>query len=200
MKDLDLSLAPDPVERLASLLRLRFGEAWIPERDADGCSAVLRTQTGRAMCATPDPAANRIVLQAWVDWDWVAPTAVFTVDLAGHRDIDHWLSCADLTEAGHAMKKLMRSLLDQFESIPPLTDSREPVDLNAAEEQLGNLAVQAGELARQSSQFTARLIYRKPVADNAKRLLRLAGQTARTAIRVDLLRSPIPTDTSVPRN
>ncbi|MFG2681237.1 hypothetical protein [Streptomyces sp. NPDC048392] len=199
MKELDLSLAPDPVERLASLLRLRFGEAWIPEPDADGCSAVLRTRTGRAMGATPDPAANRIILQAWVDWDWVTPATVFTVDLAGHRDLDHWLSCADLTDAGHAMKKLMRNLLDQLESVPPLTDDGEPGDLDAAEQQLGNLAVQAGELARQASQFTARLIYRKPVAAGAKGLLRMAGQTARTATRVDLLRGHIRTDNSAPR-
>ncbi|MCQ8833775.1 hypothetical protein [Streptomyces malaysiensis] len=198
MKELDLSLAPDPVERLASLLRLRFGEAWVPEPDADRCSAVLRTREGRAMCATPDPAENRIILQAWVDWDWVTPTAVFTVDLAGHRHLDHWLSCADLTDAGYAIKKLMRSLLDQLEPVPPLTDGGKPLDLNAAEQQLENLAVQAGELARQTSQFTARLIYRKPVAAGAKGLLRLAGKTARTATRVDLLRGNIPTDISVP--
>lgn len=199
MKGLDLSLAPDPVERLACLLRLRFGEAWIPEPDADGCGALLRTREGRAMCATPDPAANRIILQAWVDWDWVTPTTVLTVDLAGHRHLDHWLSCADLTDAGHALKKLMRGLLDQLESVPPLTDGGEPVNLDAAEQELGDLAGQAGELARQASQFTARLIYRKPVAADAKGLLRLAGQTARTATRVDLLRGNIPTATSTSR-
>jgi hypothetical protein len=199
MKELDLSLAPDPVDRLASLLRLRFGEAWIPAPDSDGYSALLRTRTGRAMCATPEPATNRIVLQAWVDWDWVTPTAVFTADLAGHRDLEHWLSCADLTDAGHAMKQLLQSLLDQLEPVPPLTDGGEPVDLNAAEQQLEHLAAQAGELARQSSQFTAQLIYRKPVAAGAQRLLRLAGQTARTAIRVDLLRGHIPTNNSASR-
>lgn len=198
-RTLDLSLAPDPVERLASLLRLRFGEAWIPEPDADGCGALLRTRTGRAMCATPDPVANRIILQAWVDWDWVTPTTVFTVDLAGHHHLDHWLSCADLTDAGHAMKTLMQNMLDQLDSVPPLTDDGEPVDLDAAEQQLGHLAGQAGELARQASQFTARLIYRKPVAAGAKGLLRLAGQTARTATRVDLLRGHIHTDNSASR-
>ncbi len=199
MKPLDLSLAPDPVERLASLLRQCFGEGWVPEPDADGGSGLLRTRTGRAMCATPDPAANRIILQASVDWDWVTPTAVFTVDLAGRRDLDDWLSCADLTDAGHSIKKLMRSLLDQLDSVPPLPGGGQPVDLNAAEQQLGNLAVQAGELARQSSQFTARLIYRRPVAARANGLLRLAGQIARTATRVDLLRGHIPTG-SIPRS
>lgn len=149
------------------------------------------------MCATPDPAVNRIILQVSVDWDWVTPTAVFTVDLAGHRDLDHWLSCADLTDAGHAIKRLVQSLLDQLESVPPLPDGGPPTDLPAAEQQLGNLAVQASELARQCGQFAARLIYRKPVAASANALLRLAGQTARTATRVDLLRGHIPTGNSV---
>ena len=199
MKNLDLSLAPAAVDRLASLLRLRFGEAWVPEPETDSASVLLRTREGRAMCATPDPAANRIILQASVDWDWVTPTAVFTVDLAGHRDLDHWLSCADLTATGHAIKKLMQSLLDQLESVPPPTDGREPTDLTGAEQQLGNLAGQASELTRQAGQFAARLIYRKPVAARANALLRLASQTARTATRVDLLRGHIPTS-STPRS
>jgi hypothetical protein len=198
MKGLDLSRAPDPVERLTSLLRLRFGESWIPDPDTDGYSAQLRTRTGRAMCATPEPASNRIVLQVWVDWDWVTPTTVYTADPAGHRDLGHWLSCGDLTDAGHVMMELLQSLLDQLEPVPPLTDGEKPVDLHAAEQQLERLAVQAGELAKQSSQFTARLIYRKPVAVGAQRLLRLAGQTVRTATRVDLLRGHIPTGNSAP--
>ena len=199
MNDIDLSLAPDPIERLTSLLRLRFGEAWIPEPDADGASALLRTREGRALCATPDPAANRIILQASVDWDWVTPTAVVTIDLAGHRDLDHWLSCADLTNAGHTVKKLMQSLLDQLDSVPPIPVGGWPADLTAAEQQLGNLAGQASELARRASQFAAQLIYRKPVAASANAVLRLAGQTTRTATRVDLLRGHLPTGT-IPRS
>ncbi|MGP3950955.1 hypothetical protein [Streptomyces sp. 7N604] len=199
MRDLDLSLAPDPVERLASLLRLRFGEAWVPDPVTGGYSALLRTRTGRAMCATPDPATNRIILQAWVDWDWVTPTAVYTVDPAGHRDLAYWLSCGDLTDAGHAMKQRLQSLLDQLEPVPPLTDGGEPVDLNAAEQQLEHLAAQAGELTRQSVQFTAGLVYRKPVAADAQHLVRLAGHTARIAGRVDTLRGHAPTTDSVPR-
>ncbi|KMS74232.1 hypothetical protein ACM01_15050 [Streptomyces viridochromogenes] len=198
MNDLDLSLAPDPVERLASLLRQRFDEPWVPDPATAG-TALLRTRTGRAMCATPDPATNRIILQAWGEWDWVTPTAVYTADLAGYCDLDHWLSCGDLSDAGHTMQQLMQSLLEQLEPVPPLTDGGEPVDLNAAEQQLENLAAKAGELARQSSQFTARLIFRKPVAADAQHLVRLAGQTARIAGLVDMLRGHAPTTDRVPR-
>ncbi|MEU9413569.1 hypothetical protein AB0E08_48865 [Streptomyces sp. NPDC048281] len=194
-----LDLGLEPVERLASLLRLRFGEAWVPDHAADSSSAVLRSREGRAICAVPEPAANRIILQAWVDWDWVTPTAVYTADPAGHRDLGHWLSCGDLADAGHAMTELLQGLLDQLEPYPPREDGGEHVDLEGAEQQLERLAGQAGELARCSRDFTARLIYRKPVAADARHLVRLADQAASTAARVDLLRGPAATRDDVPR-
>ncbi|GGN46277.1 hypothetical protein [Streptomyces fuscichromogenes] len=196
---LDLGLDPDPVERLASLLRLRFGEAWVPDLAADSSSALLRSHGGRAICAAPEPTANRIILQAWVDWDWVTPTAVYTAAPAGHRDLEHWLSCGDLTDAGHAMTQLLQGLLDQLEPYPPREDGRDHVDHDGAEQQLERLAAQAGELTRRSRDFTARLIYRKPVAADARHLVRLASQTASTAARVDLLRGPAATRDDVPR-
>ncbi|TLS45727.1 hypothetical protein FE633_13245 [Streptomyces montanus] len=200
MSAIDLFLAPDPVERLASLLRLRFGEAWEPDPVTDCRIALLRSRSGRSICADPDTAANRIILQAWVDWDWVTPTVVYTADPAGHRDLEHWLSCGDLTEAGNAMKQLLQSLLDQLEPVPPHAADSEPVNLDAAERQLEHLAGQAGELAERARQFTARLIYRKPVTADAQHLARLAGRTRCTAARVDTLRGNTLTVNSAPRS
>lgn len=112
----DNQLIPDPVERLGDALRQRLGVAWIPSMDV-GAPAVILTnyRVGRWIGADPDPATNRITLQAgWTDERPFTPTGFYTADPAGHRDLGHWLSCGDLSDAVGVMAQALRQLLTQL--------------------------------------------------------------------------------------
>lgn len=112
----DNPLIPDPVERLGDALRQHFGLAWIPSVDV-GAPAVILTnyRVGRWIGADPDPATNRITLRAGTTDDQPAGlTGVYTADPAGHRDLGHWLSCGDLTDAVGVMAQALRQFLAQL--------------------------------------------------------------------------------------
>ncbi|MEH0441933.1 hypothetical protein QBA74_41720 [Streptomyces scabiei] len=114
----------DPVERLAAALRAGLGQAWEPTMGTGAPAAILtNTGAGRSVGADPDPETDRITLQAWIDGgDGVTPTAIYTADLSGHRDLAHWLSCGNLTEPAVVMARTLRLLLSQ---LPSHVDSRD---------------------------------------------------------------------------
>jgi hypothetical protein len=88
---------PDPVERLAAAVRAGLGQAWEPTMGPDVPTAILTSPgTGRSVGADPDPETCRITLQAWIDGgDGRTPTAIYTADITGHRDLAHWPSCGN---------------------------------------------------------------------------------------------------------
>jgi hypothetical protein len=106
----------DPVERLAAALRAGLGEAWEPTMGPSAPAAILTNAgTGRSVAADPDPETCRITLQVWIDGgDGRTPTAIYTADITGHRDLAHWLSCGDLTEPAVVMARTLRLLLAQL--------------------------------------------------------------------------------------
>ncbi|MFM9681662.1 hypothetical protein [Streptomyces brasiliscabiei] len=108
----------DPVERLAAAVRAGLGEAWEPTMGPGAPAAILtNASAGRSVGADPDPETCRITLQAWIDGgDGVTPTAIYTADISGHRDLAHWLSCGNLTEPAVVMARTLRLLLSQLPS------------------------------------------------------------------------------------
>lgn len=114
----------DPVERLAATLRAGLGQAWEPTMGPGAPAAILtNAAAGRSVGADPDPETCRITLQAWIDGgDGRTPTAIYTADISGHRDLAHWLSCGNLTEAAVVMARTLRLLLAQ---LPSHLDSQE---------------------------------------------------------------------------
>lgn len=114
----------DPVERLGDALRAGLGEAWEPTMGPGAPAAILtNASTGRSVGADPDPETCRITLQAWIDsGDGRTPTAIYTTDITGHRDLAHWLSSGDLTEPAVVMARTLRLLLAQLPSPVALQD------------------------------------------------------------------------------
>ncbi|MGW2826355.1 hypothetical protein ACWC24_36030 [Streptomyces sp. NPDC001443] len=108
----------DPVERLGDALRAGLGEAWEPTMGPSAPAAILtNADAGRSVGADPDPETCRITLQAWIDGgDGRTPTAIYTADITGHRDLAHWLSCGDLTEPAVVRARTLRLLLAQLPS------------------------------------------------------------------------------------
>ncbi|WP_435613701.1 hypothetical protein [Streptomyces sp. bgisy159] len=104
------------MERLAAALRAGLGEAWESTMGPGAPTAIL-AHAGRSVAADPDPETGRITLQASIDGgDGRTPTAIYTADIAGHRDLLHWLSCGNLTEAAAVMARTLRLLLAQLPS------------------------------------------------------------------------------------
>ncbi|MCX4598309.1 hypothetical protein OG819_55215 [Streptomyces sp. NBC_01549] len=108
----------DPVERLGDALRAGLGETWEPTMGPGAPAAILANAgTRRSVGADPDPETCRITLQAWIDGgDGRTPTAIYTADITGHRDLAHWLSCGNLTEPAVVMAQTLRLLLAQLPS------------------------------------------------------------------------------------
>ncbi|MGW0653696.1 hypothetical protein ACWD4T_33750 [Streptomyces umbrinus] len=106
----------DPVERLAAALRAGLGQVWEPTMGPGAPAAILTNAgAGRSVGADPDPETCRITLQSWIDGgDGSTPTAIYTVDISGHRDLAYWLSCGDLTAAAVVVARTLRLLLAQL--------------------------------------------------------------------------------------
>lgn len=118
MNTLPIDPILDPVERLADALRAGLGEAWEPTMGPGAPAAILTNAgAGRSVGADPDPETCRITLQAWIDGgDGFTPTAIYTADISGHRNLAHWLSCGNLTEPAVVMARTLRLLLTQLPS------------------------------------------------------------------------------------
>ncbi|MEU9397877.1 hypothetical protein AB0D86_48910 [Streptomyces sp. NPDC048324] len=118
MNTAPIELILDPVERLAAALRAGLGQAWEPTTGTGAPAAILTNAAAcRSVGADPDPETGRITLQVWIDGgDGRTPTAIYTADITGHRDLAHWLSCGNLTEPAVVMARTLRLLLAQLPS------------------------------------------------------------------------------------
>ncbi|MFI1169313.1 hypothetical protein ACH4UM_38580 [Streptomyces sp. NPDC020801] len=174
-----------PAERLTAVVADILGTDWTPPVSPDWPAVSTNEAATLELTLYPDRLNNRLVFI-------LAPAdepdafgrrryAKYTPDLTGHDTIDGWLAHGDLTAVADALALILERLVQQ-----PLPERT--VNTNPLEREREQLAKQAQELAAHATQFAAGLVWSQPVADDARRLVSLAEQTAHTATRVDELR------------